>query len=619
MAASLIQSVNEYVSADGVLSLTSVAIGDLIIVTQTGQASAASTIADTLSSTWVPGTTRTHGASSSAKAWYTFATSAGADTITVSTQFSDPGFICEQFRGLDPAGTVVEAADVTDTGATGDVNVSVASLSLVYAAWCAHSGGGSISTAQAPLTLSVNDTSAAHGSAYDLAAGAGTYDAQFNLAASAPNGITLGFAFPILPDAVLEQTAFRFREDDDDENSATWIASENTDISRAPGVNTRIRIQTDVVGDAPSQGYQLDVSHNSGAYAKVPLTASSEVAPVIVTADATESGNNTATNSWAVSTPALSTGDLIVMIIGWDDSTTTTSVSPANGPNGETWTQFTGGPVASSSTEVLVTMFYTIATGAWSAGSITVTPSASEQWTASVLKVPAGEFDAVTPIGDQDSRASAADETDALSPAMTLGASDGGGRLVWAACVDTDPLTTLGSGWTQVTNTDRGAVALGVATRNADTSDSESVAGGDTWAIASDTWCSIAFVVRGITVLNPVHLTASAHIAAGATDATTAQLSVPNSHSFTAGKMSDDTNPVTVDIADDRYTENEYNVTINASAVSDNDTLDFRQSIAGVAYGTYTEIGRITVDEGGGGGGLTIPIAMPHYMKLGAA
>jgi hypothetical protein len=217
--------------------------------------------------------------------------------------------------------------------------------------------------------------------------------------------------------------------------------------------------------------------------------------PVIEAGDITASGNNTATSSWAVSTPALATGDLITIIIGWDDSTTATGSTPANGPNGETWSQIDS-VVASASTEVRMTAYSTIATGSWSAGTITFTPSAAESWTAAVIKTPAGEFDASTPIGAVATRSSTTTaETSVLMPAFSAGASDGGGKLVWAAVVDSDPQTTLSAGYTSLSSVDTGSQSLSVQVRDAAVTDSESLSGG-TRAIAGDSWASLAFIIR---------------------------------------------------------------------------------------------------------------------------
>lgn len=219
-------------------------------------------------------------------------------------------------------------------------------------------------------------------------------------------------------------------------------------------------------------------------------------APLIEAGDITESGNNTASSSWAVSYPNASAGDLLIFNLGWDDSTTTSSVTAPAGPNGEVLSSIAG-PVASNSTEVRGQSWFTIATGTWTASTLTFTPSASEQWTAGVIKVPAGEFDPRDPIGAASTRASAdTADTTVDSVGYAIGAADGGGTLVWFAIVDTVALGSLSSGWTSRVTRDRGAVAIGIATRNAATTASETTSSTDTWGISADSWASIAYVVR---------------------------------------------------------------------------------------------------------------------------
>jgi hypothetical protein len=113
--------------------------------------------------------------------------------------------------------------------------------------------------------------------------------------------------------------------------------------------------------------------------------------------------------------------------------------------------------------------------------------------------VPAGEFDAATPIGaSATAAATTLDDTTVDSPAFSAGSSDGDGRLVVCNGIDADPLGAAPSGWTNRQTQDLGAVAHGVATRNASVTDSESISSA-VWSIAGDSWTSIAFIVRAPT------------------------------------------------------------------------------------------------------------------------
>ena len=221
-------------------------------------------------------------------------------------------------------------------------------------------------------------------------------------------------------------------------------------------------------------------------------------APLIEAGDCTVGGSNTAGATWAVPHPAASTGDLLIWNIAWDDSISVTDVTEPSGANGETLSEINATPIYSNSTEVGGKCWWTICTGAWTQGTLTFTPSATESWTSTVIRVPAGEFDAADPIGNVLTRSSAnTTDTTVENPVGDLASNDGGGRLVWFAFVDADALSgTNPSGWTIRQAQDLGAVAHGIATRDAQTTSSETVAE-TTWGIAGDSWGGISYVVRG--------------------------------------------------------------------------------------------------------------------------
>lgn len=71
-------------------------------------------------------------------------------------------------------------------------------------------------------------------------------------------------------DVVLEQEGFRFRDDDGDEDAATWLENQDTNLTREAGVNTRIRMLINATNDPPSQQYQLEYKKSTdGEYRKV--------------------------------------------------------------------------------------------------------------------------------------------------------------------------------------------------------------------------------------------------------------------------------------------------------------------------------------------------------------
>lgn len=374
----------------------------------------------------------------------------------------------------------------------------------------------------------------------------------------------------------VDQSAFRFGEDDANEASHTWTEAENTNITATDSQTKLLRVQVEASGDPLSYSYTLRYQKNgSGGYTAVPVGASVETTPVIEAGDCTVSGNNTAEDPWAVSYPNASTGDLLIFYVAWDDSTTTTTVTAPSGPNGETLTSIAG-PISDNSTETRAQAWYTVATGSWTASTLSFNPNATESWTATCVRVPAGEFEAATPIGASGTSTSGASTSDVTvdSPAFSAGASDGGGKLVVCHGIDADPLGSAPAGWTNLQTQDLGAVAHGVAVRTAAVTDSESIASA-AWSIAGDSWTSIAFVVRAPTVNNECYVATSANIAASG-EATTARLSVPGGKTFDTGRRWDDENGTdATDLGSSRYTEFEWAVALS-SAPSDGDYFEFR-------------------------------------------
>lgn len=86
---------------------------------------------------------------------------------------------------------------------------------------------------------------------------AGTDTASKSNTITSTNWATIMLA--IRPAATLsrEQEGFRFRADDGDEDAATWLDAQDTDVTRAKQLNTRLRILTNVTVDAPSEALKL--------------------------------------------------------------------------------------------------------------------------------------------------------------------------------------------------------------------------------------------------------------------------------------------------------------------------------------------------------------------------
>lgn len=274
--------------------------------------------------------------------------------------------------------------------------------------------------------------------------------------------------------------------------SRTWVAWQASyEILRTVGV-TGTATASITEADVVTGGKTVILTLTGDTY-----VSDTVVPPVIEAADCTVSGTNTPGDPWLVSTPAAALGDLLIFYLAWDDSTATTAVTAPAGKNSETLTAINATPVTDGSTETRAKAWYTVTTAAWVAGTLSFDPNATESWSATVVRVPAGEFDASTPIGaTSTSAATTTSDTTVDSPAFSAGATDGNGTLLWFAGVDTDPLSaTPPTGWGILQRQDLGDVAHGVAARTAAVTNSESITS-QTWSIAGDSWTSIAVIVR---------------------------------------------------------------------------------------------------------------------------
>lgn len=412
-----------------------------------------------------------------------------------------------------------------------------------------------------------------------------------------------------------QQEGFRWGVDDGNEASHTFEAAQDTSITIADSQARLLRVLVDSVDDYPSVAYTLRYQKNgSGGYTALNVGSSTEITPVIEAADATGTTTGAASTTWSVSFPAAASGDLIHAVCAWDDSTTVTAVTAPTGPNSEA-PQAIDGPEASSGTEMRIAAWYWVATGSWSATTRDFTPNASETSRCVVMLTPAGEFEAADPIGNSETAASAGTaESNVNSPAFTAGASDGGGRLILAYGSDADAITAPASGTATINNATGGGVGLLIASRNTMVSDSESVSA-ITATIASDSWATLAYVVRAPTITNEVYITTSGNITSGG-EATTARLTAPSGKStsdFVTGRRWDDENGSdSIDITTDDYTEVEWLVAI-ASSANDADYFDFRVYAGSSALDTYTVTPRWTIPSAGGSS------IVPHVLQQSAA
>lgn len=431
--------------------------------------------------------------------------------------------------------------------------------------------------------------------------GAGTFqvgsDSRVNVTAYKYSGLFIADNFT---SPVIDQEGFAFGDDDGSESAHT-LGTQDANLTEALGTKT-LRLLLNSSGDPASAAFKLKYQKNgTGGYADVLVGSTSNgQTGAIEATDITESGNNTASGSWAVSYPAASTGDLLIFNIAWDDSTNTTTLTAPSGPNGETAVVISD-VTASANTACRGKVVYYIATGSWSASTLTFTPGASEQWTAAVIKVPAGEFNASSPIGATNTNPSTGTTDPLATPSLSVGSDEGGGRVVAFFAVDAEDPDGSMTGWTMRADRDRGAVGLGIYTRDdlATASESISEATGLTKPTNVD-WVSFAYVVKPPIITNQVYISASANVTASG-EATTARLTAPSGKTtsdFDTGRRWDDENGTdSIDITETDYTELEWVLTTQSPA-ADTDYFDFRVYKGDTALDSYTVTPRWTIASG---------------------
>lgn len=207
----------------------------------------------------------------------------------------------------------------------------------------------------------------------------------------------------------------------------------------------------------------------------------------------TTSGSSSAQSSWGISRPAYSSGDLVLFCLVSDDATNVASLTIPNGPNGEAPVTLITRYFGTSGADQRIDVWYYIATSSESAGTFTVTPSASETWYAVSAVCESGDFDTTMPIGGTHSF-SGSGNTPTTGNFITGPFDDGGAIFAWLG-VDTDPITSTPSGWTELAYSDNGAESGGLYSYDTDAVADTGMSAFN-WSIANDTWCIYVFCIR---------------------------------------------------------------------------------------------------------------------------
>jgi len=93
--------------------------------------------------------------------------------------------------------------------------------------------------------------------------------------------------------ATVEQEGYRFRNDDGSESAASWLAAQDTNITRTRSINTRLRILLNTTGNLSTEQFRLDYKLSSaGSYIAVPISSTSYSAELTTGGTASASAEN---------------------------------------------------------------------------------------------------------------------------------------------------------------------------------------------------------------------------------------------------------------------------------------------------------------------------------------
>lgn len=582
-------------------------------------------ITDNRGNTWVnDGRIETTGADGGVRElsiWRAINAAAGATTLTMAFagasdtqrvwigEFDDVGLTLDQYAENAPGSSTSPTSGATGT-TTSAVELIIGAFTTEFNGHTFSGPGGAWTDRSEAADERVNVIT-------QYSSGTGTFTATGTYSPAASYAAICA-TYSTAPAPTVDQAAFRFRNDDGDEDDATWIASQSADITRPAGQNVRLRTLLQGVEDPASAVYGLQYRRNAGAWLDA-APAVSFSAPTFGAIGTGSSGTTSCTPSYPSGITARSA--LFCVVTGRSNTATTAPAITGGG-----WTSVADleggtGTFAADTGTRRVTVFRKDTVAGTESGTITVTLAGNGNNTlrASILRVeiPAGHDLTVTAATGADS-SNGTGYSAAMSSTLALAPSD---LLLVCTAQNLDTgtassraLSASGITFGSITNQRDDAVTNGFDHRHIINSVPVSTGTGTVTTTFSYTISANGSgptaIVRLRMAVTPVALTLSpsANIAGSAATNTTQQLS-GGTGSFAAGKISDDTTGVTVDIGDDGNTEVEWCTQAHATVVSDTDTLDFRVVRGGNALDSYSQTPTWTIGAGGvdASGSLVIP------------
>lgn len=394
------------------------------------------------------------------------------------------------------------------------------------------------------------------------------------------------------PLASVSQTAYRFRNDNGNETTATWFAAENTDVTYPKSTNLRARLQASTTGDLPADLFLLEFKKTTNTVWRPVGTTTTAI--TFVATSTTISGSTSLAQTYPV---GIKKGDLLLYCVE-SKPFTATIVTPAG------WgvtTGAQGGQGANGAdTGSTTTKVFTKESDGTESGTFTesITTGNSSIGVVSAYRRGSGQFWATSTVAATDNLGNT-NWSAATTTALTFQPFD---VITTCSGVNTDA-----AGFNESPTLTASGATFNTETKIASTS---TATGNDTALVMShhfvttgtDAAPTLTWTVGGQAVSRPaggtvfvrlrqtdnaIQLSPSANIT-NTGDNTTAQLSVPGGKSFTAGQMNDTKNPTdSIDIASDNYSEFEWNI-IATTTVANGDIYQLRVTKNGTLFDAYT-------------------------------
>ena len=226
--------------------------------------------------------------------------------------------------------------------------------------------------------------------------------------------------------------------------------------------------------------------------------------PLIEAGDITEDGDNSITTPWNINTPAYADGDMLIMHLGGDGSSSGSGAvqhgALPNGPNAESPVTIVHNFFPDSDTYgPTISVWYYICSGSSGTSSVQVTPSTGDQWVSMAVLIPSGEFNGTTPLDPHASSTAThfdnSNSGDLIKAANNADNADG--TICFYGAVDTDSIGSAPTNYTNIASTDIGFVSNVFATRDTASTASESIAATGNWnAGINDSTASVTYIVQ---------------------------------------------------------------------------------------------------------------------------